>query len=255
MVSIYFLTDFGNNDYYVCAMKGVVRTLCPKAEIIEITNNVRKFNVKHGSFILWQALRWIEKESIVLGVIDPGVGTARDPIIVKSRDYTFVGPDNGLFYPSIQESEFDLYKIDLKGTELIHRRTGTFDGRDIFAPIAAMLACGKSPDELGFRKKSMEVIDIWKVKLGENFIEGEVMNIDRFGNIMTNISWENVKSNHAIVNIRRLSAKAFKSSSYSGKGLLMIKGSTELLELSLAKGSAADFLEADVGDNMRLDWR
>ncbi len=255
MVSIYLLTDFGNNDYYVCAMKGVIKTLCPKTEVIEITNNVRKFNVKHGAFILWQALRWIEKGSVVLGVVDPGVGTARDPIIVKSGSYIFVGPDNGLFYPSIQESEFDLYKIDLRGTGLMQRRTGTFDGRDVFAPIAAMLACGKSPDELGFRKKSMEVLDIWKVKMGENFIEGEVMNIDRFGNIVTNIKWRDVKSDHAIVSMKGISAKAFKSFSYSGRGLLMIKGSTDLLELSLAKGSAAGFLEASVGDEIRLDWR
>ncbi len=255
MTSIYLLTDFGNDDYYVCAMKGVIKTLCPKAEIIEITNNVRKFNVKHGAFILWQALKWIERGSIVLGVVDPGVGTDRDPIIIRSGNYTFVGPDNGLFYPSIQESEFDLYKIDLRGTGLMQRRTGTFDGRDVFAPIAAMLACGKSPDDLGFRKKSMEVLDIWKVKIGENFIEGEVMNVDRFGNVVTNIRWRDVRSDHAVVSVKRVSAKVFKSSSYSGRGLLMIKGSTNLLEFSLAKGSAADFLEADVGDKVRLDWR
>jgi len=118
-----------------------------------------------------------------------------------------------------------------------------------------MLACGKSPDDLGFRKKSMEVLDIWKVKIGENFIEGEVMNVDRFGNVVTNIRWRDVRSDHAVVSVKRVSAKVFKSSSYSGRGLLMIKGSTNLLEFSLAKGSAADFLEADVGDKVRLDWR
>ncbi len=254
MVSIYLLTDFGNNDYYVCAMRGIIRTLCPRAEIVDISNNVRKFDVRHGAFILWQAIKWIEKGSIILGVVDPGVGTSRDPIIIKSRNHYFVGPDNGLFYPSIQDSEFDLYKIDLRGTGLAQKRTGTFDGRDVFAPIAAMLACGKSPDELGFKKKSMKVLDIWEVRIRESSVEGEVMNIDRFGNVVTNIRWEEVRSDNAIVSLGHISARAFKSSSYNGKGLLMIRGSTELLELSLARGSAADFLEADMGDKVRLNW-
>ncbi len=254
MTSIYLLTDFGNEDYYVGAMKGVIRSLCPKAEIIEITNEVRRFNVKHGAFVLWQALRWIERGSVVLGVVDPGVGTARDPIIVSTGSHMFVGPDNGLFWPSVQElGDFEVYKIDLRGTGLAEERTGTFDGRDVFAPIAAMLACGKSPDELGFKKRSMEVLDLWRVEVHDERLRGEILNVDRFGNVITNIRWEIVTFDKVRVKTKRAWAKAVKATHYGGRGLLMIRGSTDLLELSLARGSAADLLGVDVGEEVELE--
>ncbi len=256
MTSIYLITDFGTEDYYVGAMKGVIRTLCPKVDLVDISHGVRKFNVKHGAFVLWQAHRWIEKGSIVLGVVDPGVGTARDPIIVKVGSLTFVGPDNGLFWPVVQEmGEYNVFKIDVRGTGLAERRTGTFDGRDVFAPVSAMLACGKSPDDLGFRKRSMEVLDLWKVEEGDGYLKGEVLNVDGFGNVITNIRWSKVIAEEIEVITPHSWARAVRSTHYGGKGLLMIKGSTNLLELSLARGSAADFLGVDVGDSIEFRWR
>ncbi len=256
MTSIYLITDFGTEDYYVGAMKGVIRTLCPKVDLVDISHGVRKFNVKHGAFVLWQAHRWIEKGSIVLGVVDPGVGTARDPIIVKAGSLTFVGPDNGLFWPVVQEmGEYNVFKIDVRGTGLAERRTGTFDGRDVFAPVSAMLACGKSPDDLGFRKRSMEVLDLWKVEEGDGYLKGEVLNVDGFGNVITNIRWSKVIAEEIEVITPHSWARAVRSTHYGGKGLLMIRGSTNLLELSLARGSAADFLGVDVGDSIEFRWR
>ncbi|MDK2383418.1 MAG: SAM-dependent chlorinase/fluorinase [Candidatus Korarchaeota archaeon] len=256
MTSIYLITDFGTEDYYVGAMKGVIRTQCPKVDLVDISHGVKKFNIKHGAFILWQAYRWIERGSIVLGVVDPGVGTARDPIIVKAGPLTFVGPDNGLFWPVVQEmGEYEIFKIDMRGTGLAERRTGTFDGRDVFAPVSAMLACGKSPDDLGFRKKSMEVLDLWKMEEGNGYLKGEVLNVDSFGNVVTNVRWGKVGAEKIEVITPHSWAKAVRSTHYGGKGLLMIRGSTDLLELSLAGGSAADFLGVDVGDSIELRWR
>ncbi|MDK2372747.1 MAG: SAM-dependent chlorinase/fluorinase [Candidatus Korarchaeota archaeon] len=256
MTSIYLITDFGTEDYYVGAMKGVIRTQCPKVDLVDISHGIRKFNIKHGAFVLWQAYRWIEKGSIVLGVVDPGVGTARDPIIVKAGPLTFVGPDNGLFWPVVQEmGEYEIFKIDIMGTGLAERRTGTFDGRDVFAPVSAMLACGKSPDDLGFRKRSMEVLDLWKVEEGDGYLKGEVLNVDGFGNVITNMRWGKVGAEKIEVITPHSWAKAVISAHYGGKGLLMIRGSTDLLELSLARGSAADFLGVDVGDSIEFRWR
>ncbi len=255
MTSIYLITDFGTEDYYVGAMKGVIRTQCPKVDLVDISHGVKKFNIKHGAFILWQAYRWIERGSIVLGVVDPGVGTARDPIIVKAGPLTFVGPDNGLFWPVVQEmGEYEIFKIDMRGTGLAERRTGTFDGRDVFAPVSAMLACGKSPDDLGFRKRSMEVLDLWKVEEGDRYLKGEVLNVDGFGNVVTNVRWGKVGAEKIEVITPHSWAKAVRSTHYGGKGLLVIRGSTDLLELSLARGSAADFLGVDVGDSIEFRW-
>ncbi len=256
MTSIYLITDFGTRDYYVGAMKGVIGTLCPKARTVDISHGVRKFNVRHGAFILWQAHRWIERGAVVLGVVDPGVGTARDPLIVRTRSLTLVGPDNGLFWPVVQEiGEFEAYKIDVRGTGLARGRTGTFDGRDVFAPIAAMLACGKSPDDLGFRKRSMEVLDLWRVEKGDYYVRGEVLNVDGFGNVVTNVAWSEVRSDEAEVFTSSTRARARRASHYGGRGLLMIRGSTDLLELSLSRRNAAEVLEVDIGDRIELRWR
>lgn len=260
MTSIYLVTDFGLEDYYVGAMKGVIRASCPRANIIDVTHDVRKFNIKHGAFILWQILPWMEKGAVILGVVDPGVGTSRDPIIVKSGSFTMVGPDNGLFWPVVQEiGEYDVFKIDLRGTGLAERRTGTFDGRDVFAPVTAMLACGKSPDELGFRKRSMEVLDLWKVERGDGSLKGEVLNVDHFGNVITNIRWDetyfNLDFDEAEVITPDSWARASRSSYYGGRGLLLMRGSTNLVELSLARGSAAELLRVDLGDWVELRWR
>ncbi len=256
MTSVYLITDFGIEDYYVGAMKGVIRTLCPKVNLIDISHGVRKFNIKHGAFVLWQAHRWVERGSIILGVVDPGVGTARDPIIVKAGPFTFVGPDNGLFWPVVQEmGEYEVFKIDIRGTGLAERRTGTFDGRDVFAPVSAMLACGKSPDDLGFKKRSMEVLDLWKVEEGDGYLRGEVLNVDSFGNVVTNVKWDMIDTEEIQVIAPHSWARAVKSTHYGGKGLLMVRGSTNLLELSLARGNASEFLGVDVGDRIELRWR
>lgn len=254
MVALYLLTDFGYQDYYVGALKGVIRSICPRAEIVDISHGVRSFDVKHGAFILWQSMKWIERNSIIVGVVDPGVGTSRDPIIVRAGHYTFVGPDNGLFWPSVQSiGSYDVYKIDLRGTGLSERRTGTFDGRDVFAPIAAMLACGKSPDELGFEKRSMEAIDLWRLKVEERRIWGEIRNIDSFGNIVTNIPWGYVNFDKALIRVGSSVGRAQRSPHYGYRGLLIIRGSSDLLEISLARGSAADVLNADINDEISLE--
>jgi len=253
-MALYLLTDFGHQDYYVGALKGVIKSICPKVEIIDLTHEVRKFDVKHGAFLLWQSLKWLEKNSIIVGVVDPGVGTSRDPVMIRSGHFTFVGPDNGLFWPAIQSiGSYEAYKIDLRSTGLAERRTGTFDGRDVFAPIAAMLACGKSIDELGFEKRSLEILDLWRIRAEGRKIVGEVRNIDRFGNIVTNIPWGYVRFENAVVRVKDSYGRARVSPNYEYKGLLLIRGSSDLLEISITKGSAAELLNADLNDEISLE--
>lgn len=254
MVTLYLLTDFGYQDYYVGAVKGVIRSICPRVEVVDLSHGIRRFDVKHGAFVLWQSLRWLERNSIVVGVVDPGVGTSRDPIVVKSGYFTFVGPDNGLFWPAIQSiGSYKVYKIDLRGTGLAEKRSGTFDGRDVFAPVAAMISCGRSVDEIAFEKKAMETLDLWRVRVEGRRICGEVRNVDHFGNVVTNIPWNYVNFDEAVVRVGNSYGRARTSAHYGYRGLLMVRGSSDLVEISVAKGSAADLLNADVSDDISLE--
>ncbi len=254
-VPIFLITDFGDESYYVGALKGAIKGFCPDVEIHDITHKVLPFNVKHGAFLIWQSLTAIPEGSIIVGVVDPGVGSERDPIILKGKR-TYVGPDNGLFWPSIiEEGDFKAYTIDLDATGLKERRTGTFDGRDVFAPVAGMIACGKAIDEIGVEKPVSELVklNLWNYKRAEGSIKGEVLNVDRFGNIITNIPWEEVESTStARIRVGRATVRASQSTYYGGRGFLIIKGSTNLLEISVARGNAAEVLGAMVGDEVEV---
>ncbi len=249
-VPIFLITDFGDESYYVGALKGAIKKECPEADVYDITHRVLPFNVKHGSFLIWQALTAMPKGAIVVGVVDPGVGSNRDPIVLTG-EFTFVGPDNGLFWPSIEGKPYRAYKIDLESTGLALRRTGTFDGRDVFAPIAGKISCGRDVKELGSPKPLRELIklNIWNYRKSDDKIIGEIMNVDRFGNLVTNIPWKEVQSLEKIsMRVGKVSLRAYKSPYYEGRGFLIIRGSTNLMEISIAKGNAAKLLGVGVGD-------
>ncbi len=251
---IFLITDFGDDSYYVGALKGAIKRECPQAEVHDITHKVIPFNVKHGSFLIWQSLTAIPEGAIVVGVIDPGVGSDRDPIILAG-EFTFVGPDNGLFWAAIEGKPYEAYKIDLDSTGLAERRTGTFDGRDVFAPVAAMISCGRKVNELGVPKpkQSLVKLDLWGYKKSNGRVFGEILNIDRFGNIVTNIPWREVEHlERATLRIRGATLRAFRSPYYEGRGFLIIKGSTNLMEISLARGNAAKSIGARVGDEIEV---
>ncbi len=247
---IFLITDFGDESYYVGALKGAIKRECPGANVYDITHKVLPFNVKHGSFLIWQSLTAIPKGAIVVGVVDPGVGSDRDPIVLTG-EFTFVGPDNGLFWPSIEGRSYKAYKIDLESTGLAFRRTGTFDGRDVFAPIAGMISCGRNIESFGFPKSIQDLIklNIWNYRRSGNRIIGEIMNVDRFGNLVTNIPWREVKNlKRAFIKVGRAVLQAYRSPYYEGRGFLIIRGSTNLMEISVARGNAAKLSGAGVGD-------
>lgn len=179
---IALLTDFGTRDYFVAAMKGVILSINPKAVIIDITHEIPPQDVWTSAFVLKSAYKWLPSGTIFLAVVDPGVGTERLPLIIKTRRYYFVGPDNGLLSLAAEEDGVEaVYKIEAK----LPRISTTFHGRDVFAPAAAYLSLGIEPRLLGVPVKSWIKLEFPAPRVEDNVIHARAIYVDRFGNVYT----------------------------------------------------------------------
>lgn len=183
---IAILTDFGTRDGFVGAMKGVILSINPKAKLVDISHEVEPFNLLHGALVLRAHFSYFPKGTIFLCVVDPGVGSERLPIVVKTKDYIFVGPYNGLFDLALKSigGKIEAYKIERYTLPQISQ---TFHGRDIFAPVAAYLSKGLDPREVGSPIEYRLSLDWEEARTEESFIKGKVIYFDRFGNCITNI--------------------------------------------------------------------
>lgn len=193
MTIITLLSDFGLKDPYVAEMKAVILSICSKARIVDITHEVEKFNVRMGAFLLASAAPYFPKGTIHVAVVDPGVGTKRRPIVVVTKQAFYVGPDNGLLMVAAQrQGVAHVYHITNRKF-MLPKISRTFHGRDIFTPTAAQLAKGKAPSEVGPEIHDYIVPKFAKPCLDKNVLRGEILHIDDFGNIITNISEEELK--------------------------------------------------------------
>ncbi len=187
---ITLLTDFGTADYFVPAVKGVILTLHPTAQLIDLTHDIPAHDIHHAAFTLGACYRNFPPGTIHLAVVDPGVGSARRPLVVQAGQYVFVGPDNGLFsFVYAREPQVQVYHATHH--EFFRPQPGaTFHGRDVFAPLAAWLARGIHPASFG-----PEISDYVRFAIPQpqaaadaNIISGEVIHIDRYGNCITNFT-------------------------------------------------------------------
>jgi S-adenosylmethionine hydrolase len=183
---IFLLTDFGTNDPFVGIMKAVILGIHPDSELIDLTHEVPAGDIRSGAVLLWQALPFLPEGSVVLCVVDPGVGTERRPILLQSGGIDFIGPDNGIFSYILEEGvqAWELRNPDLA---LTHKGT-TFHGRDIFAPAAAHTAAGIPPPSFG--PPVEELVQIPPPLLEcqqEGKLYGEIIHTDRFGNALTSL--------------------------------------------------------------------
>ncbi len=181
-------TDFGERDPYVAMMKGVILSINPGVMIIDITHQVPAGSIQAGGSIIKEAYTYFPAGTVHVGVIDPGVGGKRRPIAVLAAGHFFVGPDNGLFWPVI-ETQRHADVIHLKEKRYwMGEISPTFHGRDIFAPVAAHLSGGVNPFLLG-EKIGNPITLAYPLPSKENDnLTGEVIRIDYFGNIITNIT-------------------------------------------------------------------
>ncbi len=254
---ITLLTDFGLKDSYVAEMKAVILSLCPEAVIVDISHEVEPFNVKMGAYLLARAAPYFPRGTIHVAIVDPGVGGPRKPLIVEAERGMLVGPDNGLLIPAARK--LGLKRIfEIKGEGLLPKRfTETFHGRDIFAPTAALLAKGVSPETLGLEVSSPVEEAFHEASLSNQQVSGEIVYVDRFGNLVTNIDRGLVEALGAgfgsqlkisLEGRSPIKVRFVKSYSEAPRGgLLALIGSWGTLELSANQASASEILKASAG--------
>jgi S-adenosyl-L-methionine hydrolase (adenosine-forming) len=255
---ISLLTDFGTADYFVGAVKGAILSVNPEAVIVDITHEIARQDISAGAFTLLAAYKTFPAGTVHVAVVDPGVGSTRRAIIVKANEQFFVGPDNGLFtYIYDRESEHHVFHVT---AEKYFRRdpSSTFHGRDIFAPVAAALSNGVKPRKFGPRISDAIRLDIplEPEVLPNGDVRGRVINVDHFGNCVTNITRELLKPNATLV-VNRKTIREFRDfygEAPSGTPFA-IWGSAGFLELSVNGGSAAELLQAQTGTRVLLTFR
>lgn len=184
---IALLTDFGHEDAYVGIMKAVILSRCPGASLIDLTHGIPPQEVVAGALQLAAAVPFCPRETIFVAVVDPGVGSARRPICLRSGFHSFVGPDNGLLWPAACAAGTpEAFHLD-QPHHWLPQPGSTFHGRDIFAPIAALLAQGYDPADLGTPIPDPERLEFPRSAATPDGILGEVIYIDHFGNAVTNL--------------------------------------------------------------------
>jgi S-adenosylmethionine hydrolase len=255
-VLITLLTDFGTADYFVGAMKGVILSINPGARIVDITHEIPPQNVRAGAFTLSAAYQTFPSETIHMVIVDPGVGSARRPILVSSCNQFFVGPDNGLF-SFIYEHDPDARVFHLTNEDYFRQPVSTtFHGRDVFAPVAAALSRGVRPEQLGIEIKDYVRLDHLKPRRKDaQTLQASIIHIDHFGNCITNLTREDVTDEMIArgvrVHVNGREITSFRRHFAEGWGdedeLFIIMGSAGYLEIAAFSASAAQLLDAQPG--------
>ena len=256
---ITLLTDFGTKDYFVAAVKGVILATNPNARIVDITHDIPPQDIEAGAFTLLAAYSSFPAGTIHLAVVDPGVGSSRRPILIEAGAQFFVGPDNGIFsYVCDQWARPEI--VHLTNTKYFrHPVSPTFNGRDIFAPVAAALSTGAKPVEFGKKVKDYVRLKPLKAETSQQGeIVGRIIHIDRFGNCVTNITKAELTPDMiaagAKLRIKRRVVKSFRSYFAEDTGskdkVFAIWGSAGFLEIAAAGESAAKILKAHRGDSV-----
>jgi S-adenosylmethionine hydrolase len=245
---ISLLTDFGTTDYFVGAVKGAILSVNPQAVIADITHEIAPQDIEAGAFTVLACYKTFPAGTIHVAVVDPGVGSTRRPIIVSANEQFFVGPDNGIFsYIYDREPSHRTFHVT---AEKYFRPSpsSTFHGRDIFAPVAAALSNGVKPKKFGPK------IDD-EVRLPALLEPTRIIHIDRFGNCVTNITRDLLKSEKGVsLVINGKTIRDFRNfyGEDSGSNLFAIWGSAGFLEISINGGSAAKVLRVKRNDPVIL---
>jgi S-adenosylmethionine hydrolase len=247
-------TDFGTADAFVGAMKGVILGICPEADLVDICHDVPPQDVRAGALRLAAAARYFPAGAVHLVVVDPGVGSSRRPIAVENDTHRFVGPDNGLMALALDEAGGRW-----RGVELTERRfqlpviSQTFHGRDLFAPAAAHLAAGVPLSELGQPLDHIVELTIPEPRWAGNCLRGEVIDVDRFGNLVTNVRAEHL-TGYRIHELHAGNAKVGGLSQFydPGQRLVAIISSEARLEFAAPGQSARQLLGIGLGATIEV---
>jgi S-adenosyl-L-methionine hydrolase (adenosine-forming) len=252
-------TDFGIKDPYVAEMKAVILSICPKTTIIDITQEITKFNIQMGAYVLASAVPYFPKGSVHVAVVDPGVGTQRRPILIQTKQGFFVGPDNGVLVLAAEKQGVICIHELSNPYLMLSQVSNTFHGRDIFAPAAAHLLNGVKPAEFGPKITEAAKPGFGKTTLRNGVLSGEVLYVDGFGNIITNITKKEAGLVHlkGAVNMEfpeyKLKLRFCQTyGEIESLEPLALIGSHGFLEIALNQGSAATKFKTKPGDKITI---
>lgn len=242
-------TDMGWE--YASQMKGMIISINPDVNVIDITHSISPQKILEGAFILYSAVEYFPP-AIHVGVVDPGVGTARKEIIVECDKGILIGPDNGLLIPAARK--LGIGKVyEIPETK---KASPTFHGRDIFAPVAAKISLGEKPSKIGNQIDEFEEISFGEPIEIKDGIKGKIIFIDKFGNLITNIpkekidlkygEWVKIKMKNEFLETRFLKSYGYAKE----KKFLVTVSSSNFYEISLNRGNASKFLGASIEDEI-----
>ena len=262
-------TDFGTEDAYVPSMKGTMLSICPQAQLVDVTHDISPQDVMEAAFVLRSTCPYFPEGAVHLVVVDPGVGTDRRAVALRAENQWFVGPDNGVF-PLVLDQEPPNAMVELDDPAFWRSASPstTFHGRDIFAPAAAHLAAGRSVEEIGSSIDTLEPLRWARPSTAPNTVQGWVVHVDHFGNCITNIQ-RSTLAEAADVDASESSLDAVPPlECYAGNTVLqelrptygavpegdplMLFGSTGHLEIAANGGNAAELLDIRKGDSVKL---
>jgi S-adenosyl-L-methionine hydrolase (adenosine-forming) len=190
---ITLLTDFGDRDWFVASMKGVILSICPEARLVDLSHQVTPHQIHEAAYLLKSCYRYFPGGTIHVSVVDPGVGSARRPLLVSTSRYYFLAPDNGLLTYVLEEGEgVEIRRIENRRYRL-EAEGATFDGRDLFAPAAAQLAKGEPAASFGPLIGDPIRLDLQGPLRQNQRVVGRIVYVDRFGNLISNITAQQVR--------------------------------------------------------------
>jgi len=254
-------TDFGLNDHFVGTMKGVILAIEPEAEIIDICHSVQAFDVLDGALAIAQSYSYFPSGTVHMVIVDPGVGTARRPIIVTSERHHFVAPDNGVLSLIYQKEERLSVRHVTGEHYFLQPVSNTFHARDVFSPVAAYLAKGVDPLKFGEEVTDFVRFSAPKPKaVNESTLRGVVLKVDRFGNLITNITpqdapmlfTENPATFKIVVGKREVTQVKEAYAMGAPGEVFGILGSMGYLEIAANRGAAAQIIGVGKGTDVNI---
>lgn len=258
MSIISLITDFGLRDNFVGVMKAAILRINPHVQIVDICHEIKPQDILQAAFLLKGSFKYFPCGSIHLVVVDPGVGSKRKSIIVRTRDYFFVGPDNGVLSLALK-GEVPIEVVGITNSRYFLKPVSdTFHGRDIFSPVAAYLSKGESPDKFGKSIKFFKELELPKIKISSRSLRGEIIYIDRFGNLVSNIDkdmLENfIKNKKFKIFIKKKTIDKLSHAYAKGTPLkpIALIDSFNHLEIALNRTSARDYFGVDKGDEIMI---
>lgn len=254
------ITDFGLDDNYVGVMKAVMLNINPQLEIVDICHNIAAQNVIQAAFLFKNSFRYFPAGTIHLAVVDPGVGSkARKAIIVKTDEYFFVGPDNGVLSPALGQTKIKRI-VEIKNRKyFLEPASKTFHARDIFAPVAGFLSKKERLENFGPAINDFKRLDLPQITAKKKELKGAIIYIDRFGNLISNIEkrsfYDFVANDKFKIRFKKkiISDKVNNAYCESKKGgVLSIFGSFDTLEIAVNQGSAKNYFGAKECDTLEI---